>query len=250
MKCDVPELKRDNYKVWKERVLLHLGWMDIDYAIRKIEPPTVTEISTSDEIQLYEKWERSNRLCVMFIKTKISAGIRGSVEQVDNVQDLLKAIDEQFATSDKAMASTLIVQFSSLRLTSVRSVRDHIMRMRDIVAQLKVLEVEMSEAFLVHYILCILPQQYGPFKISYNTHKDKWLINELLTMCVQEEGRLLVEEKEKKIVNFTTPGKYKKKDQAKDKGKGKYLLKRTLRKRLCASFAKRRGTLRNNAPSS
>ena len=50
MKCDVPELKGDNYKVWKERVLLHLGWMDIDYAIRKIEPPTVTEINTSEEI--------------------------------------------------------------------------------------------------------------------------------------------------------------------------------------------------------
>ncbi|XP_057483788.1 uncharacterized protein LOC130770362 [Actinidia eriantha] len=74
----------------------------------------------------------------------------------------------------------------------------------------------MSESFLVHYILCTLPQQYGPFKISYNTHKDKWSINELLTMCVQEEGRLGMEEGEK--VNFTIQGK-KKRDQAKNKGK-------------------------------
>ena len=29
-KCDIPELRGDNYKVWKEGVLLHLGWMDID----------------------------------------------------------------------------------------------------------------------------------------------------------------------------------------------------------------------------
>jgi hypothetical protein len=35
-----------------------------------------------------------------------------------------------------------------------------------------------------------LPSEYVPFKISYNTHKDKWSINELLTMCVQEEERL------------------------------------------------------------
>ena len=34
----------------------------------------------------------------MFIKTKITAGIRGSVEQYDKVQDLLKAIGEQFFT--------------------------------------------------------------------------------------------------------------------------------------------------------
>ncbi|KAH7537264.1 hypothetical protein FEM48_Zijuj03G0074400 [Ziziphus jujuba var. spinosa] len=80
MKCDVLELKGDNYKVWKERILLHLGWMDIDYA-KKDEPPTIIETSTPYQVDLYEKWERSNRLSVMFIKTKISTAIRGSIEQ-------------------------------------------------------------------------------------------------------------------------------------------------------------------------
>ena len=133
IKCDIPELRGDNYKIWKERILLHLGWMDIDYAIRKDEP-VITPTSTLDEIALYECWERSNRLNVMFIKTKISAGIRGSVEQHDKVKSLLKAIDEQFVSSDKALASTLIIKFSSLRLTSVRGVREYIMQMRDIAA--------------------------------------------------------------------------------------------------------------------
>ncbi|XP_029130101.1 uncharacterized protein LOC114916803 [Cajanus cajan] len=196
IKCGIPELKGDNYKVWKERVLLHLGWMDIDYAIRKPAPPGITETSTPDAVDLYEKWERSNRLSVTFIKTNISAGIRGSVDHHDNVKDLLKAIDEQFTTSDKSLASTLIMQFSSLKLTGIKGVRDHIMRIRDIVAQLKALEVTMSDSFLVHYILCTLPHHYAPFKISYNTHKDKWSINELLTMCVQEEEMLMMEEGE------------------------------------------------------
>ncbi|KAL6322946.1 hypothetical protein AAG906_022784 [Vitis piasezkii] len=120
----------------------------------------------------------------MYIKTKISVGIRGSIEQHENVRELLKAIDEQFVTSDKALASTLIMKFTSLKLTGIRGVREHIMEMRDIVAQLKKLEVEMSESFLVHFIFNTLPPQYGPFKISYNTHKDKWSINELMTMCV------------------------------------------------------------------
>ena len=30
----------------------------------------------------------------------------------------------------------------------------------------------------------------SPFKISYNTQKDNWLMNEFLTMCVQEEKNL------------------------------------------------------------
>ena len=131
--------------------------MDIDYAIRKDEPDPITETNTAEAVCLYDKWERSNRLSVMFIKTKISTSIRGSVEQIDKVKPLLKAIDEQFVTSDKVIASTLIMQFSSTKLTGITGVRDHIMRMRDIAAQLKSLEVTMSDTFLVHYLLNTLP---------------------------------------------------------------------------------------------
>ncbi|RVW47185.1 Retrovirus-related Pol polyprotein from transposon TNT 1-94 [Vitis vinifera] len=94
-----------------------LGCMDIDYAIRKDEPHKITDTSTPEQILLYERWEKSNRLSVMYIKTKISAGIRGSIEQHENVRELLKAIEEQFVTSDKALASTLIMKFTSLKLT-------------------------------------------------------------------------------------------------------------------------------------
>ena len=93
-KCDIPELRGYNYKVWKERVLLHLGWMDIDYAIRKEEPNPITKTSTAKAVCLYDKWERSNRLPMMFIKTKISVCIRGSVEQINKVNPLPKAIDK------------------------------------------------------------------------------------------------------------------------------------------------------------
>ena len=104
IKYDIPELKGDNYKVWKERILLHLGCMDIDYAIRK-DKETIIDTSTTAEKALYEQWEQSNRLSLMFIKTKISYGICGSVDQHDNVKALLKVIDEQFVTLDKALAS-------------------------------------------------------------------------------------------------------------------------------------------------
>ena len=77
-----------------------------------------------------------------------------------------------------------------MKFNDTKGVHEHIMEMRDIVVQLKSLEIEMSESFFIHFILNSLPTEYGPFNISYNTHKEKWSINELLTMCVQEEGRL------------------------------------------------------------
>ena len=161
----------------------------------------------------------------MFIKMSISASICGSVQKHTNVRALLKAIDEQFATLDKTLTSTLIMKFSSLRLTNVKGVREHIVKMRDIAAQLKTLEVDMSDTFLVHYILNTLLQQYGPFKISYNTHKEKWSINELLTMCVQEEGRLLMEQGGSEMLvteaKYQNQGRNQGKNQADKKEKNK-----------------------------
>ncbi|XP_038983909.1 uncharacterized protein LOC120111301 [Phoenix dactylifera] len=70
------------------------------------------------------------------------------------------------------------------------------MELRDIAAQLKSLEVDMSETFLVHFVLNSLPMEYAPFKISYNTHTEKWTMNQLLAMCVDEEQRIKQERQE------------------------------------------------------
>ncbi|XP_016206829.1 uncharacterized protein LOC107647239 [Arachis ipaensis] len=111
------------------------GCADLDYALRREEPPTPTDASSRAEVSLYERWEKSNRLSMMFIKSRISASIRGSIPDCGNVKDYMKAIDEQFESSSKALASTLMAQLLSIRL-------------RDIAAQLKALEVEISDSFL------------------------------------------------------------------------------------------------------
>ena len=53
--------------------------MDIDYAIRKDEL-IITEPDNPNQVDLHEHWERCNCFSIIYIKTKISAGIRGSVE--------------------------------------------------------------------------------------------------------------------------------------------------------------------------
>ena len=167
---------------------------------------------------------------------------------------MLKAIGEQFVTSDKALASTLIMKFSSIRITSVRGVHEHIMQMRDIAAQLKKLGIDMSDSFLVHFILNTLPHQYGPFKISYNTHKDKWSINELMTMCVQEEERLVMELGESAML-ATTFGKNKRNDtsqtytsKSNQKGKGRIPPQADIKKENKCFFCKRKGHVKKDCP--
>ena len=202
-------------------MLLALGCMDLDLALRIDEPETPTEQSTQANCALYERWERSNRLSMMVIKTHISQSIRGSIPECRTVKELMGAIDEQFVSSDKAQASTLMAKLCSMRLKGTQNVRGHIMEMRDIAAQLKALDVDFSESFLVHFILTSLAADYTAFKVSYMTHKEKWSVNELLNMCVQEEGRLKQEKLE--TVNLVSHKKgqtSKSKSDPKDKGKG------------------------------
>ncbi|KAH1217186.1 hypothetical protein GmHk_13G037893 [Glycine max] len=169
----------------------------------------------------------------MFIKTKISTGICGSVDQ-----------HEKFITSDKTLANTLIMKFSSLRLTSVKGVREYIMKIRDI----SKLEVDMSESFLMHFILNTLLHEYGPFKIFYNTHKDKWSINELMTMCVQEEERLVMEMGESTLLT-TAYGKNKvTKSQANKKGNDKIPPQANIKKVTKCFFYEKNGHMKKNCP--
>ncbi|XP_062080554.1 uncharacterized protein LOC133785322 [Humulus lupulus] len=171
---EVPELRDDNFKIWKEIVLFHLRCASMEYAITNYEPATIKETSTEDEIALRNKWERSNRLSIMFIMTKIPNGMCGSVEQHEKFKDFIKAIEEQYNTFDKPINfNTLFLQLSSSKLTRIRGVREHITKIRDTAEQLKKFNVEITESFLGLYILSNLPSHHMPFKISYNTHKDK-----------------------------------------------------------------------------
>ncbi|RDX69041.1 hypothetical protein CR513_51900, partial [Mucuna pruriens] len=80
----------------------------------------------------------------------VHVGIWDFIDQHDKVRDLMHSL-----------SSTLIMHFSSMKLTKTRGMCDHIMRIRDVVGQLNGLEVIMSESFLIHYILCTLPHQYA-----------------------------------------------------------------------------------------
>ncbi|XP_009615393.1 uncharacterized protein [Nicotiana tomentosiformis] len=190
----------DNYTEWKEKVLLTLGFSDLDLELRVDEPSIPTESCTPAANVDYERWKN-----LILIKAHISQSIRGSIPNRNKFKAYIKVIDEQFISSNKALTSTLMKRLSSMTFDRSRTVREHIMDMRDNAAKLNSLKVDMSEPFLVHFILISLPVEYGPFNIYYNTHKDKWSINKLLTMCVQEEKRLKHGTPES--VNLVTLGK-------------------------------------------
>ncbi|CAA7390566.1 unnamed protein product [Spirodela intermedia] len=67
------------------------------------------------------------------------------------------------------------------------------------------MKITILDTFLVHYILQTLPVEYDHFKVSYNIHKNKWSMNDLMTKCVQEEERQVASQLDKiNIMNMVT----------------------------------------------
>ncbi|XP_042400980.1 uncharacterized protein LOC121991014 [Zingiber officinale] len=200
--ASIETLTGSNFKKWNEHIRLVLGVMDIDYALRVDKPTPLSNTSTQEEKSAYEKWERSNRLSLMIMKGSISSDIRGDVPDSENAKDFLNSVEEQFQSSSKALATTLIIKMVTSKYNRLGGVCGHILRMNDMAAQLKAMDMEISEGFLVHFIMTSLPSQFGSFKINYNTQKEKWKMSELINMCDQEEENLKAETPDS--AHFTT----------------------------------------------
>ncbi|KAK3037571.1 hypothetical protein RJ639_030754 [Escallonia herrerae] len=209
----IESLSGTNFRKWKEQISIILGVMDLDYALRVDAPAALTAESSTEQKAAYEKWERSNRISLMIMKGSITTAILGAIPDSDNAKLYLAHIEEQFQGSSKAHATILITKMVTLKYSGSNGVREHILRMNDMASQLKGLDMEISEGFLVHFIMTSLPAQFGPFKINYNTQKEKWKMSELISMCVQEEERLKSEQPDSAHVAITGPSK--------GKGKGK-----------------------------
>ena len=68
-----------------------------------------------------------------------------------------------------------------------KGIQQHILNMTEKAAKLKALGMGIS--FLVQFVLNSLPSQFAPFKIHYNTNRDQWNLNELISKSIQEEVR-------------------------------------------------------------
>ena len=93
-------------------------------------------------------------LNLMFMKSHVIKGIQSSIPECTKAKDFIKAVEEQFVGSDKALANTLMKRLSGKTFDNSRSVREHIMEMRDMSAQLKSLEVDVSKKENIISLVC------------------------------------------------------------------------------------------------
>ncbi|RVW15878.1 Copia protein [Vitis vinifera] len=122
-------------------MMILLGCMDIDLALRMPKPDELNEQSTQEDEVYWGKWERSNRLSLMIMKRGIPEAFRGAAE-----------------------TSTLLASLISMKYKGKGNVREYIMEMSHLASKLKALKLELSDDLLVHLVLISLPAQFNQFK--------------------------------------------------------------------------------------
>ncbi|KAK4483887.1 hypothetical protein RD792_011096 [Penstemon davidsonii] len=216
---NIPVLNGTNFGKWKEHVMIVLGVMDMDHALRFDCTAALTDESTDEEKAAYAKWERTNRMSLMIMKHSIPESIRGGISEEAIAKDFLKQLSDRFTASEKVETSTILSKLTSMKYKGKGNIREYIMEMSNLVTRLRALRLDMSEDILVHLILISLPAHFSPFKISYNTQREKWTLNELIAQCVQEEERLKQEKTESAYLASASNDGNAKKRKRKDKGK-------------------------------
>ncbi|XP_068486343.1 uncharacterized protein [Phaseolus vulgaris] len=187
---EIETLTSENHSSWKDSLMLTLGMLDFDHALIEAAPLGLTDKRTPEDKMAYEKWQRSNKMCLMLIKNSISPIIRGGIPDSPNTKAYLASVEEQFQGTSKAHASTLILKLVTTKYDGRTSICEHILMLSDMARKFKGLAMEISKGFLVHFIMTSLPSAFEAFKVNYNTQKDKWSMSELIAMTVQEEERL------------------------------------------------------------
>ncbi|RDX99274.1 hypothetical protein CR513_17691, partial [Mucuna pruriens] len=128
--------------------------------------------------------------------------------------DLALRVEEPIPTMDNLQETemfNLLAKLITMKYKGKGNIKEYIMEMSNLTTKLKSLKLEIVEDLLVHLVLISLPAHFGQFKVSYNTQKDKWSLNELISHCVQEEERLQRDKTESAYFVSTSQNKKRKK---------------------------------------
>ncbi|XP_062028340.1 uncharacterized protein LOC133744217 [Rosa rugosa] len=198
------------YKKWRNQVDFYLAMnQNMDLCLTEDEPEKLTSDSSDEEKKFFKEWHKANKMAKNVIRTTMSDTVRGSIEELDLAMDYLYAIHDMYRESDKAEAARLAKEFNELKYTGTGKVREHIMKLIEINAQLRDLNMGVTDDHVVHAALHSLPNSFSQLRTSYNAQKEKWSLKELIAICVDEEDRMRKEKEPSTSVNLVEKPKKK-----------------------------------------
>ena len=178
-----------NYKSWKKDVELAMELADIDLAMVTPRPDDLTDESTDVEKEIYKTWYKLNRMCYLTIKRSIPEHLLSGLPATTIAKDFLDAVSQRFKVSINAEIGSLLKRLYSMKYTGTGGVREYILTMVHIQNKLKVLDILLPDACIIHQALNTLPPEFGTIVTTYNSKEEAWKVNDFIAICVAEEDK-------------------------------------------------------------
>ena len=123
--------------------------------VSSLAPLTVE--SFFNEKRNIERWEKSNRMCLLIIKKVIPEAFRSTIsEMIKTTKEFLEEIKNRFAKNEKFETSTLLENLISMRYKGNGNIGEYIMEMSHLASKLRAHKLDLSEDLLVHLVLISL----------------------------------------------------------------------------------------------
>ncbi|XP_068312520.1 uncharacterized protein [Pyrus communis] len=207
---NIEKLNGNNFKTWKNQIEmnLNLGMLEFTMAFKTPQPVAVTDSSTAQHRETYAKWERANQMSLLIMQNAMEEHVCGGIPRCDLDKDYMARIEEKFKKSNKAEIGAYLTALINTKHDGVSNVHEHLLKLVNISNKLNALEIEITYQFLVHMALYSLSCDYDQIKVNYNTQKDTWTINELISICCQEEETMKKSKiKKMELANLVNSGK-------------------------------------------
>ncbi|KAJ9697292.1 hypothetical protein PVL29_009194 [Vitis rotundifolia] len=186
----IKPLTGNNFEEWFESFNVHMTLHNLDLALRVDEPSRPTDVSSADERSFYEKWEHSNRSCLMVMKYTIDKSIKECVPKTERAKVFLEYVKANYTKTDKSKMTTYLKLLTTTVYDGVGGVRDHIIKLKHYFNKANEMKVELGEKFLKWLILESLPISFDTVKLTYNALEEEWTLEELMSLVVQHEVSL------------------------------------------------------------
>ena len=154
------KLDGTNYIDWKRNLDIVLTAEDYKFVFTYLCPPKPHEGATEQEANPYEKWVKADEMSRCYILASMSNILQHQHQSMLTTYEMVMNLKEMFGDHTHSARQKAMKDLMNTTMAETTPVRDHVLKMIDLLNELEILGAEIDKESQVDIILQSLPNSY------------------------------------------------------------------------------------------